>query len=57
MKRFSLLIYSKSTRVKNTTRVVTVGKQIYHDDGKIGSESIALDREALEILRAKIRLY
>jgi len=32
----------------------TVGKRIYRDDGKIVFQSIALDREALEILRAKI---
>lgn len=32
----------------------TVGKRIYRDDGQIVSKSIALDRETLEILRAKI---
>jgi len=32
----------------------TVGKRIYQDDGEIVSKSIALDKEALEVLRAKI---
>ena len=32
----------------------TVGKKIYQDDGEVVNESIALDRETLEILRAKI---
>ena len=32
----------------------TVGKKIYQDDGEIINESIALDRETLEILKAKI---
>lgn len=31
-----------------------VGKRIYQDDGEIVSKSIALDREALEVTRAKI---
>lgn len=32
----------------------TIGKRIYRDDGEIVTDSIALDKEALEILRAKI---
>jgi hypothetical protein len=32
----------------------TVGNRTYQDDGQIISDSIALDKEALEILRAKI---
>jgi hypothetical protein len=32
----------------------TVGKRIYQDDGQIVTKSIALDKEALEVLRAKI---
>ncbi len=31
-----------------------VGKRIYKDDGEIVSNSITIDKEALEILRAKI---
>ena len=32
----------------------TVGKRIYQDDSEIISKSIALDKESLEVLRAKI---
>lgn len=32
----------------------TVGKRMYQDDGELISRSIALDKEALEVLRAKI---
>lgn len=31
-----------------------VGKRIYQDDGEIVTKSIVLDKEALEVLRAKI---
>ncbi len=32
----------------------SIGKKIYQDDGEIVNEGFALDREALEVLRAKI---
>ena len=32
----------------------SIAKQIYQDDGEIVTESFALDKENLEILRAKI---
>ena len=32
----------------------SIGKKIYQDDGEIVNEGFALDKEALEILRAKI---
>ena len=32
----------------------TIGKKVYQEDGEVVNESIALDREALEILRARI---
>jgi hypothetical protein len=32
----------------------SIGKKIYQDDGKIVNEGFALDKEALEVLRAKI---
>ena len=32
----------------------SLGKKIYQDDGEIVNEGFALDKEALEILRAKI---
>jgi hypothetical protein len=31
-----------------------IGKKIYQDDGEIVNEGFALDKEALEVLRAKI---
>lgn len=32
----------------------SVGKKIYQDDGEVVNEGFAVDREALEVLRAKI---
>jgi hypothetical protein len=32
----------------------SLGKKIYQDDGEIVNEGFALDKEALEVLRAKI---
>lgn len=32
----------------------SIGKKIYQDDGEVINEGFALDREALEVLRAKI---
>ena len=32
----------------------SIGKKIYQDDGEIVNEGFALDKEALEVLRAKI---
>jgi len=32
----------------------SIGKKIYQDDGEVMNEGFALDKEALEILRAKI---
>jgi hypothetical protein len=32
----------------------SIGKKIYQDDGEVVNEGFALDKEALEILRAKI---
>jgi len=32
----------------------SIGKKIYLDDGEIVNEGFALDKEALEVLRAKI---
>lgn len=32
----------------------SVGKKAYQDDGEVVNEGFALDKEALEILRAKI---
>lgn len=32
----------------------TVGKRIYRDDDEIVSKSVVLDKESLEVLRAKI---
>lgn len=32
----------------------SIGKKVYQDDGEIVNEGFALDKEALEILRAKI---
>jgi hypothetical protein len=32
----------------------SVGKKIYQDDGEVINEGFALDKEALEVLRAKI---
>lgn len=31
-----------------------IGKKIYQDDGEVVNEGFALDKEALEMLRAKI---
>jgi hypothetical protein len=47
-------IYTKSTRAKNSKGFYSIGKKIYQDDGEIVNEGFALDREALEVLRAKI---
>jgi hypothetical protein len=33
----------------------SVGKKIYQDDGEVINEGFVLDKEALEILRAKIK--
>jgi hypothetical protein len=33
----------------------SIGKKIYQDDGEIVNEGFALDNEALEVLRAKIK--
>ncbi|HEU5119909.1 MAG TPA: hypothetical protein VFT71_02885 [Candidatus Nitrosocosmicus sp.] len=33
----------------------SIGKKIYQDNGQIVNEGFGLDREALEVLRAKIR--
>ncbi len=35
----------------------SLANHVYQDDGEIATKSIALNREALEILRAKIRLF
>ena len=32
----------------------SIGKKIYQDDGEVVNEGFALDKEALEVLRAKI---
>jgi len=32
----------------------SIGKKIYQDDGEVLNEGFALDKEALDILRAKI---
>ncbi len=32
----------------------SIGKKVYQDDGEIVNEGFALDKEALEVLRAKI---
>ena len=32
----------------------SIGKKIYQDDGEILNEGFALDKDALEVLRAKI---
>ncbi|WP_415312214.1 hypothetical protein [Candidatus Nitrosocosmicus sp. FF01] len=32
----------------------SIGKKVYQDNGTLLNEGIALDREALEVLRAKI---
>jgi hypothetical protein len=32
----------------------SIGKKVYQDNGTLFNEGIALDREALEVLRAKI---
>ena len=32
----------------------SIGKKIYQDDGEVMNEGFALDKEALEVLRAKI---
>jgi hypothetical protein len=32
----------------------SLSKHVYQDDGQVSTESFALDKEALEILRAKI---
>jgi len=46
--------YTKSTRVKNSKGFYSIGKKIYQVYGEIANEGFALDKEALEILRAKI---
>ncbi|HYF99159.1 MAG TPA: hypothetical protein VD815_03620 [Candidatus Saccharimonadales bacterium] len=33
----------------------SVGKKIYQDDGEVVNEGFGLDKEALEVLRAKIK--
>jgi hypothetical protein len=32
----------------------SIGKKIYQDDGEVVNEGFALDKEALEVLRARI---
>ena len=32
----------------------SIGKKIYQDDGEVMNEGFSLDKEALEVLRAKI---
>jgi hypothetical protein len=47
-------LYKKHNGKEYYKDFYTVGKRTYQDDGDIISNSIALDKEALEILRAKI---
>jgi hypothetical protein len=47
-------LYKKHTDKVIFKNFYTVGKHIYQDDGEIVTESIALDKEGLEVLRAKI---
>jgi hypothetical protein len=47
-------LYKKHNGKELYNGFYTVGKNGYQDNGEVANESIALDREALEILRAKI---
>ena len=47
-------LYKKHKGKELSKGFYTVGKKIYQADGEVVNESIALDREALEILRARI---
>ena len=47
-------LYKKHNGKEYYKGFFTIGKRIYQDDGEIVTESNALDKEALEILRAKI---
>jgi hypothetical protein len=49
-----LEIYLKNTSKELYKGFYTIGKKIYQDDGEVVNEGFALDKEALEILRAKI---
>jgi hypothetical protein len=47
-------LYKKHERKEIFKGFYTVGKLTYQDDGEVVSKSIVLDKETLEILRAKI---
>ncbi len=47
-------LFKKHKGKENYKGFYIVGKRIYQDDGGIVNKSIALDRESLEVLRAKI---
>lgn len=51
---FVIDLYKKHKGKELFKGFYTVEKRIYQDDGEIVFQSIALDREALEVLRAKI---
>jgi hypothetical protein len=48
-------IYTKKHKGKEQYKgLYSIGKKVYQDNGTLLNEGIALDREALEVLRAKI---
>jgi hypothetical protein len=47
-------LYKKHNSNELYKGLYSIGKKIYQDDGEVVNEGFALDKEALEILRAKI---
>lgn len=47
-------LYKKLKRKELHKGFYSIGKKIYQDDGEVVNEGFALDKEALEVLKAKI---
>lgn len=47
-------LYEKHNKREEYKGLYSIGKKIYRDDGEIDNEGFALDKETLEVLRARI---
>jgi hypothetical protein len=47
-------LYEKHNKREEYKGLYSVGKKVYRDDGEIDNDGFALDKENLEMLRAKI---